>query len=577
MVGDRVAVDTDAGKRYGVIKNMTDTSRLHSMFNGQIHDEGFRSYTYIMQMEPNGEELTRYKASELQRDRRVYSKLILKQFLRNSTSREPWVGAPWMVKDHLAKRYDIPTKMSEARSREAAMAAKKAANAAHMNGTSMPPNMPPHPGHPHQQMNGVRPPLQENGPRRNDMHAYPANQHHMHMNASHPPYPYPGPIQMQYNGPPLMQYNGPPPIQFHNPPPGVTAVHQLPPNHNQQVSPTGTGLPIGLPFQHNFMQYQTLAPTNAPQPQAQHSAPPAPRPFEPIKYPIEDLRIKQPRVTVTRPPLKFLSDDVPEGVESLSEDDKKGILMKSIGPLLTIWETLNVHDTIYSLDSFTIDDFVEAIGFSSDEIECELLVEAHCAVLKQYVSDSGKLQIELPSMTDDEEEDEEEDEESSKESTPEPEPPVRTTRSSLRKSEASQIVVQQRTPTPEPPKELHRAPEFLEDFDWVEQCKIRNFREGGWQAILVGVLYQLSFKPSNKDACDEILAELVPPDEEPSVENIAVNYENLDVNLRISALDIALRLTATTEQFREQLQVAAQEMTTLRKEKIDFQRKRREL
>ncbi|KAJ4294065.1 glycosyl transferase [Kalmusia sp. IMI 367209] len=563
MVGDRVAVDTEAGKRYGVIKNMTDTSRLHNMFNGQINDDMFRSYTYIMQMEPNGEELTRYKASELQRDRRVYSKIILKQFLRSSTSRDAWVGAPWMVKDHLAKRYNIPTKIPDAKSREAVIAAKKAANTAHADSASPPLNF-PNAGHP--QTNGVRPPMHGNGQRQVEMHLYPANQH-PHMPVSHPSFQYPGP-QMQYNGP-SGQYNGQPSIQFTNPPTAIAALHQLPPHLTQQMPHPGSGLPISLPFQNNFMQYQALAPTNMPQP-----PPPPPRPFEPIKYPIDDLRIKQPRVSVARPPLKFFSDDVPDGVESPEDDEKTGLLMKSVGPLLCIWETLNVHDTVYSLDSFTIDDFVEAMGFSSDEVECELLVEAHCAVLKQYVNTSGKLQIQLPRMIDEEES---EDEESSKETTPEPEPPVRTTRSSLRKSEANQIVAKQRMPTPEPPKQLHKAAEFLADFNWVEQCKIRNFRDGGWQAILVGVLHHLSYNPSNKEACDEVLAQLVPPDEDPSVENIAINYVNLDVNLRISALEIVLRLTVTTEQFREQLTVAAQEMTTLRKEKIDFQRKRKEL
>jgi hypothetical protein len=69
----------------------------------------------------------------------------------------------------------------------------------------------------------------------------------------------------------------------------------------------------------------------------------------------------------------------------------------------------------------------------------------------------------------------------------------------------------------------------------------------------------------------------VPPDEDPTVETIAANYNLLDVNLRIKALDMALRLTVATEQFREQLISASQEMTRLRKEKIEYQRKRKEL
>jgi hypothetical protein len=581
MIGDRVSVDTDNGRRYGVIAQMTDTSRLHSMFTGQPTDDQFRSFTYVINMEDNGEEVTRYKASELQRDRRVYSKLVLKQFLRSAVSREAWNGAPWMVKDRLAKRYNIPTKIPEAKTRDAVMAAKKAANAI-ANGTHPSMNQ-SNMGYPHP--NGALPLGMAGAGAQATFVNFAANGHPLPPGHNgHPMMPPPTngmpppPYGWDRSGPPPIHYIKTNPYPVDSPP---TLLYQPPPPHLAHLFPqqpmgppgSGTGLPIGLPFQNNFMQYQTLAPTNQPQ---QQLAPPLSKPFEPVKYPIDDLRIKQPRTSVTRPPLKFFADDVPEGNEPLPEEKKTGIQMKSMGPLLCTWETLNVHDTIYMLDSFTFDDFVEAMAFSSEEVECELLVEVHCAVLKQYINSSGKLQVPLPHMSDDEDS---EDEESSKESTPEPEPepPVRTTRSSLRKSEASQIAVKLRTPTPEPPKQLHNATEFLADFDWVEQCKIRNFRDGGWQAILVGLLHRLSFNPTHKEACDEILAKLVPPDEDPTVEKIAENYLSLDVNLRISALEMALRLTVTTEHFRDQLIAASQEMTRLRKEKIDFQKKRKEL
>ncbi len=94
---------------------------------------------------------------------------------------------------------------------------------------------------------------------------------------------------------------------------------------------------------------------------------------------------------------------------------------------------------------------------------------------------------------------------------------------------------------------------------------------------MVALLHRLSSDPVQKAGCDEILAALVPPEDEPTIESIAINYRNLDVNLRILALEIILRLTVATEAFRDQLIAAAQEMTRLRKEKIDYQRKRKEL
>jgi hypothetical protein len=572
MVGDRVSVEGENGsRRYGVITDIKEANQPYNSYPRPT-DEQHRSFSYIITLDDTEETVTRLKPSELQRDRKVYSKLILKQFLRSTVSRESWIGAPWMAKDHLAKRYSIPTKIPDYKTRDAVMAQKKATNGAQPNGGS-PPNQYPYPPMGNgPQMNGHRPsPAYGQGPP--GFVNYSPNSAQSHL----PPHLIPhlqGPNRQYAELPPPGMVAGP----QAGPAPGYTPqlpTGGLPPNlANILNHPTGPGLPVSLPFQNGFMQYQRFAPPNPQQAQPQPAAPVA-KPFEPIRYPIEDLEIAQPRLSRFRPTLKFFSDDVPEGAEPPADDKKTGILMKSMGPLLTLWETLNVHDTVYDLDSFTFDDFVDAMRFSSDEVECELFVEVHCSILKQIVDYDGKLQAPLPHVAD--EESDEEDSEEESEPTPEPEPPARSTRSSLRKSEAQQIVAKARTPTPEPPKEMHRAAEFVAEYDWIEQCKIRNFINGGWQASFVALLYRLSFDPIQKEACDEILAELVPPDEDPTVETIAANYNLLDVNLRIKALDMALRLTVATEQFREQLISASQEMTRLRKEKIEYQRKRKEL
>ncbi|KAF2735998.1 hypothetical protein EJ04DRAFT_463970 [Polyplosphaeria fusca] len=571
-VGDRVSIELEIGRKYGIITQMQDTSRLHNIFTAQPGDDQYQSFTYHIMLEDGGEQVTKYKASELQRDRRVYSKLILKQFLRSAVSREAWNGAPWIVKEQLAKRYSINMRVPLAKTRDAVMAAKKAANAVSLANYN---NVHHYDPNAHERQNisidpqGMHRQLPQPGQGQATFVNYAAN--------GHRPYP---PNQP----PPTMAYAEPPRLAMPSTSGGLPPPAFWPPPHPTMIPPqlahvaqnfqqTGHvaphGLPINAPFPAGFMQYQALAPTNLPQ---QPSAVAA-KPFETIKYPMEDLRIRSPRVNIERPPLKCFSDDVFDGGEA--PETSTGILMKSMGPLLCAWETLNVHDTIYTLDSFTFDDFVDAMRFSSEEDECELLVEAHCAILKQIVNENGKLLAPLPRI---EESDESENGESSKTTSPErePTPPVRTTRSSLRKSEVS-VIVKPRTPTPEPPKQLHKAAEFLADFDWLAECKIRNFRDGGWQSILVGLLYTLSFNPLQKEACDQILAELVPSDEEPSEASIARRYTALDVNLRIIALDTALRLTIATEAFRDQLASAGLEMTRLRKEKIEFQKKRKEL
>jgi hypothetical protein len=581
LIRDHVSIEGDNVRRYGRITDMTDTSRLHNMYTAQSMDDAVRSYSYEITLDDNDEKIIKYRASELQRNRKYYSKIILKQYLRHTTTREPYVGSPWMVKEHLAKRYGISTIMPDRSTREALMAQRRAAHSNVQNGTS-PPVQPAYPQHatnghpPH--VNGNRPQLPAPGQGQAAFVNFTTNPPHQyyqdHRQQPHlPPHMQGGPPPPFPNHPPPMIYNsGPPPRgapvfppQFNTVPPQF-----LLSGHQQQPHPMAMHHPPTL-FQTTFPHVpgpRTTNPSQTPQ-----AAPP--RLLEPIKYPMEDLEIRQPRTHPVRPTLKFFSDDVPKGVEEPADEKKTGILMKSLGPLLCAWETLNVHDGVYMLDSFTFDDFVDAMRFADEEVDCELFVEVHCSILKQIVNGSGKLQTQLPKMAESEESDEEgSDEESTP--TPEPEPPVRTTRSSLRKSEAQQLV-RPRTPTPEPPKDLHSAEKFLEEFNWIEQCKIRNFREGGWQSIVVALLYRLSFDSIQQETCDEILAQLVPPDEEPTVETIANNYVHLDVNLRISALELILRLTVATEAFRDQLIAAAQEMTRLRKEKIEHQRKRKEL
>jgi hypothetical protein len=43
----------------------------------------------------------------LQRDRNHFNKALIRAFIKNSCSREPWNGAPWLVKERYARKYRI--------------------------------------------------------------------------------------------------------------------------------------------------------------------------------------------------------------------------------------------------------------------------------------------------------------------------------------------------------------------------------------------------------------------------------------------------------------------------------------
>lgn len=328
-----------------------------------------------------------------------------------------------------------------------------------------------------------------------------------------------------------------------------------------------------VPFRQNMLPPQGAPIFTQPEP---------PPPPPPPKYPIEDLQL-EPREDYVRPPLEFLCSDPPEGVvDNGARNDK--ILMKSIGPLLETWVTLNVYCEIFKLDSFTFDDYVQAMEVASLETPCELFTEVHCAVLKHIVSDEadgGKVQVDLPELDEEEEEEDEEDEEDSAmpspEPEPEPKPAARATRSSLAKLEAERIRAEAAAAekTPEPTIK-HRAPDVLADFDWIEELKLRHFKDGGWELIMVGLLHQLSKDPRHTDACEELLANLVPPEVEPSRKTVREQYGNLDLNLRVSALGIICMLTTGSKAMRAYMEECAETQTAYRKEKIEWQRNRKQ-
>jgi hypothetical protein len=208
----------------------------------------------------------------------------------------------------------------------------------------------------------------------------------------------------------------------------------------------------------------------------------------------------------------------------------------------------------------------------------------HCAALKVLVKsegDGGKVQIQLPDM--DEDSDEESGAETSAAPTPtpepEPKPKGRATRSSLAKAEAEALkaesaLAQQSTPEPKSP---HRAAEMMAEIDWIERLRKRDFKNGGWQVIIVGLLNQLSKNPRQTELCEPLLKALAPLDMDPTQETARQQYAGLDVNLRIQALQIICMLTAETKAVRGFMEECSEQMTSLRKQKIQWQRDRKTL
>lgn len=458
------------------------------------------------------------------RDRKSFTKLMLRGFIKNNVTRESWTGAPWLVKPSIAEEYKISTEVPKHLQYGAKVAEKKAMKKADQEGffgffSS-------------QQLPELKPAVK--GPKSKIS----AQDLAKSREAQYQEY------QRSLNGNPsfLLPSN---PLRPSKPP--LVGDKKMPP------------------------------PSVVVKSESRPSSPP-------IRYPIEDLELAPSYDKNHRPTLKFLmlgeTDD--DGAEDLLPDDLEP---ESVGLLLETWDTLNVYCEVFQLDSFTFDDFIQAMRFSSEEIDCELFVEVHCAILKKLVNsedEDGAIQVSLPDLpadeTDSSEDDEEEDEQEGDEGDEGDEAPERatrmTTRGSLAKKEADTLKLQVDEEDPAA-AQIHRAAEMFEKYGWIDRLRKRDFRNGGWELVMIGLLHQLSARPRSEKTCNDILKHLAPLDEPPTQKTARVQYRTLDINLRVKALQMICMLSLETKAIRHYLEECSNQMTEFRKEKIEHQKGRK--
>lgn len=539
--GEAVTVHVVTGERLtGVVRDKT-------RFGNKIQPDGSMSapfVRYFVSLDNRPLEEAVVDDNHIVRDRKIFTKQILRSFIKKTVTREAWTGAPWIVKPEVAALYHIDSRVPPHLRYENKVAEKKHNQALKKNG----------PGPDFDGMVGSFP---GNAPRLPELKPAPKShkskqQQHGQMSKSKQQtlsFINPAPHAQQH--PPQFVLN---PASFHSHTFQTNGAHQVQCNN----------------FHNSTFAFQPL-----------RAATPLPPPPPPVKYPIEDLQIPLRKDEVLRrPPLKYFCQEAPIPLENHPASGN-GILMESVGPFLETWDTLNVYCEIFKLDSFTFDDFVDALDFYAEDVECELFVEIHCAALKLLVNpedEDGKIQVQLPEMDSDGEEAESTNEASAMPTPtpePEPKPATRTTRSSLARAEAANTKAESARSASTEPKKLHRAAEMRAEKDWVERLKMRDFKNGGWEVIMVGLLHQLSKNPRYEKSCEELLKHLAPLNQEPTLATAKEQYAGMDTNLRIKALQIVCMLTAETKAIRGFMEECSEQMTSFRKEKINWQRDRK--
>lgn len=288
--------------------------------------------------------------------------------------------------------------------------------------------------------------------------------------------------------------------------------------------------------------------------------------------------------------------------------------LNSVQEALECWSFLNIYHSVLKLDTFTFDDFICAMSWNDEQFRdvgrCELLDEIWCAALGGIVSnlipnakeaaDDGKvfgLLVSLPpkvavvkslkseedddEMRDDKASDSEEeskilkseDEASDNELNSET-PAPKMLDGKLKEDVTDDNIADDEADSDEEEDELdHKAYSVMNHrgVKWHERLRKRNFKDGNWQTILLGVLSMVEYVPEFKDTIEETYHILAPNLICPATTSTVLNqfYSSMSVDLRLKALHILITLMVNGTLVREYLDESLDASTTLRRTRLD--------
>ncbi len=520
----------DDGRRYnGVVREKVIFTPIRHV-NGDIYRPGSARYRVMVSQNPYRELSVNEK--QISRDRKSFTKLVIRAFIKDNVTRESWTGAPWLVKELVAEQLKIDTAVPSYLQHK--IARRKSEQA------------------------------QKKGQTERTLLHYVLN----------PPQPDDGKLSSKSNKGKQSQ-----PQQQQQLLPLLRAKDK---QNSNVLTSQGNSQPFILQKRKRHGPAISTELIFAAAPTKAVPKPPPPPPVP--KYPIEDLEVPL-RKSTHRPALKYLSQDTPTG-DATHPTPPYGIRMESVGALLETWNTLNVFCQVLFLDSFTFDDYMECLHVTSSTVDCELYVEVHCALLKLLVADElegGEVLVRLPELRDDDSEEETGVEADNEEEDSKDESEKSYDHNSGKDHGASINGVRSNSPLEgsvtgvslKASSRLHRASELTTKYDWIDHLRKRDFKRGGWESIIVGLLHRLSLKESQRARCDVVLSELLPLDCEPTVETVAERYASLDINLRIKVLEILCLLIVDLKSIRGDIETNNEISTEVRKEKVEWQRQRK--
>ena len=326
----------------------------------------------------------------------------------------------------------------------------------------------------------------------------------------------------------------------------------------------------------------------------------------------------KPRVVPTdnaekKPEQKAIKPGMPEDLMLMSDGSSRPPLLieRSVSPelvehLIQVWTFLNVYCEPLYLDSFTFDDFVDALQFNDPEVAVPLINEIHISLLAALINPKlPKCTIRLPAV-------------SLPTATPVSAENGTKTESNLNtvnnsadgtdddaSSDGSQtnLLLMQNVKdvdqssdsgdigeeTRKQPKVHQTIQEWQAEFvdraitttevrwqDWRLHLYKRQYSGGGWELALVGLLFELAGDDQQFETCRDILDQLIPEDKYATRKTAHAQYAILSANSKIRILSLLLSIIVQAPLVKEYIDVCLADMTELRKAKTEAQRLRKE-
>jgi hypothetical protein len=270
----------------------------------------------------------------------------------------------------------------------------------------------------------------------------------------------------------------------------------------------------------------------------------------------------------------------------------------SMSNVLEFWIFINMFHEAFIIDTFTFDDFIYALQWKDLSKASPLLAEIFCALLSCIISKQGELLITLP-IDIEAEIKESEKEKKKKKLMKERE---RERKNKLKESKiinGNEIEIDEESEDDqnnnddvhdnkikedtndadveeEEEEEINHNAYSILDYKkvaWRERLQNRDFKNGNWLIILIGVFSMCEYIPEFKKEIVSIYELLSPIDEIPTPEKLLENFcHNVNAVKRVSILTILMNLLLNGNIIRLHTDYVVDKAASLRREKLEIQK-----